>query len=118
MSLPDPIPVRYNNATIFSIPKVFSPVPNQSVFRKENEDGGEEIWTFTQADTKTRKRHLVRLDTNMAPDLNGLVRSYSVHITIDEPKVGGPSDALLESAVKSVGETTTYQIARILNGEL
>jgi hypothetical protein len=118
MSLPDPLPIRYGGATLFSIAKVFSPVPNQSVFRKEYEDGKEEIWTFTQAQTKTRKRHLIRMDTNMPADINGVVKSVSVHMTIDEPMTGGFTDAVMTSIVTSVFETGVNQIDRMLNGEL
>jgi hypothetical protein len=118
MSLPDPLPIRYEGATLFSIAKVFSPVPNQSVFRKEYTDGKEEVWTFTQAFTKTRKRHLWRLDTNLPPDINNVVKSVTVHMTIDEPIAGSFTDAEMTSIVKSVSETGIYQIDRILNGEL
>jgi hypothetical protein len=118
MSLPDPLPIRFGNATLFSIAKVYSPVPNQSVFRKEYADGKEEIWTFTQAQTKTRKRHLVRMDSNLPADVNGVIRSVTAHLTIDEPSNYSFDDATMTSIVTSLFETSINQMPRILNGEL
>jgi len=118
MSLPDPLPVATDPAATFA--RVWSPVQNQSVFRKEYPTAAMTI-TVTQALTKTRKRHLVRMEVQPVPasGVTVLPPSTSFNFTIDEPIVAGLSDTDMTYFCNVLkGTMTDALVARLLNGEL
>jgi hypothetical protein len=118
MSLSDPITVATDPAAPFS--KIWSPNPSQSVFRKEFPTGDTVTLTFTQAQTKTRKRHLARVDhARGAANADGTFTTVSFTLTIDEPILYPLSDTDMVYYCNVLMNTCNDTVlGKLLNGEL
>jgi len=116
MSLPDPLTVAFDPPV--DVPRINS-APGSSTYRTEFPDGAVARITFYQSGTKTRQRHVAKLEHSRAPTSDGVVNSLSVTISIDEPisNVYPNADVLyLTSALKDT--LTDAIINRMSNQEL
>lgn len=117
MSLPSDLTIKKDSSdTIGTAARIYSKVPNQAVYRFVALDGAEMKFTFTQAETKTRKRHLARVDLTQPPVL-GVSKTMSVNMTIDQPDVV-LDPAIVASQFDALYWTVKLQLTRLLNSEL
>ena len=84
MSFPDPLLIAGDSGNPAA--RIYSGTPNQAIYRKEYSNGVVNIFKTTQQVTKTRKRHLFRLEASSAPNsTTGAIDTMSITVTVDEP---------------------------------